>query len=66
MENNGLNLVSGLKNRQIGLEPDRSGANSNTASSRTSQMEFESDTNRIIPLRSPDYFCNGKEQSNSL
>ena len=41
--------VSTLRDRRTGLDPDPSGADSSTVSVRTSQLEFDSATNRGIP-----------------
>ena len=41
--------VNSLRIRQTGLDPDPSGADSSTVSGRTSQLEFDSATNRGIP-----------------
>ena len=40
--------VSSLKDRRTGLDPDLSGAGSSTVNGRTSQLEFDSATNRGI------------------
>ena len=44
--------VSSLRDTQIGLDPDPSGADSSTLSGCTSQLEFDTATNRGI--LSPD------------
>ena len=41
--------VSSLRNRQTGLDPDPSGADSSIVSARTCQLEFDSAANRGIP-----------------
>ena len=41
--------VSSLRDRRTGLDPDPSGADSSTVSVRTSQLEFDSATNRGVP-----------------
>ena len=41
--------VSSLRDRRTGLEPDPSATESSTVSGRTSQLEFDSSTNRVIP-----------------
>ena len=41
--------VSSLRDRRTGLDPDPSEADSSPVSGRTSQLEFDSATNREIP-----------------
>ena len=51
MENNNDSLsVSSLRDRRTGLEPDSSGAKSLIVSGCTPQLEFDTATNRRIPL----------------
>ena len=46
---NNSKSVSSLRDQQTGLDPNWSGADSSTASCCTSQLEFDSATNREIP-----------------
>ena len=65
MENNNDSLsVSSLRDQQIGLAPDSSGAESLIVSGCTPQVEFNAATNRIIPLlEAPQAtFSKGKSQ----
>ena len=54
--------VSSLRDRQTGLDPDLSGADSSTVSSRTSQLEFNSGTNRGLP--SPEAIQTNSDKGN--
>ena len=59
---NNSQYVSSLRDQQTGLDLDLSGAESFTVSGRTSQLEFDSATNRGIP--SPEAFHTNSGKGN--
>ena len=59
---NNSQSVSSLRDQQTGLDLDLRGAESFTVSGRTSQLEFDSATNRGIP--SPEAFRTNSGKGN--